>query len=76
METNISPVEHKSNGSVIVDGSISTNSIGKLKSKINLKIKNGYIEKFNTKSKSLNKKFKIYFTNIVKKERYWLKVWI
>ena len=69
VETNISPVEHKSNGSVIVDGSISTNSIGKLKSKINLKIKNGYIEKFNTKSKSLNKKFKNLFYKHSKKRK-------
>ncbi len=57
VETNISPIEHKSNGEIIVDGSISTNNIGKLKSKIILKIKNGCIEKFYTSNKSLSKKF-------------------
>ena len=69
VETNISPVEHKSNGDVIIDGSISTTSIGKLSSKINLKIKNGYIEKFDTKSETLKKKFKNLFNNYSKKRK-------
>jgi leucyl aminopeptidase (aminopeptidase T) len=43
IETNISPVENKSNGIVIVDGSVTCSEIGLLKQPIQLEIQNGRI---------------------------------
>ena len=70
VETNISPNEHESNGSIIIDGSITTKKIGKLKSKIILKINKGLIVDFYSKSKSLEKRFKNIFHRQNKKRRF------
>ena len=70
VETNISPIENRSNGTIEIDGSISTESIGKLNNnRIKLNIKKGQITKFETKNKSLNKKFAKLFFKKNKKRR-------
>lgn len=56
-ETNISPNEFKSNGKIVLDGSVSLEKIGKLNSKIILIIKKGMIFSSFSKDKVLLKKF-------------------
>jgi len=46
IETNIAPLETKSNGKIVVDGSITHKKIGKLDQPISLTIKNGKIINF------------------------------
>ena len=46
MEVNISPIENKSNGIIIIDGSITHPSLGLIKKPVKLDIKDGSIIKF------------------------------
>lgn len=46
IEVNVSPIEHLSNGTVVVDGSIPMPEIGLIKEKIELTIEDGRIVKF------------------------------
>ena len=50
MEVNISPIENKSNGIIIIDGSITHPSMGLIKDPIELDIRNGSIKNFSNTS--------------------------
>ena len=54
IETNIAPLETKTNGKIVVDGSIPHAKIGKLESPIILTIKNGKIVKFEGNKKIIS----------------------
>mgnify|MGYP001215032631 CR=1 FL=1 len=69
VETNISPIENKSFGNIEIDGSISTETIGKLNNKIKLVIKNGKLKSFKTKNNLLKNKFNKIFHKKNKKRR-------
>lgn len=64
IESNISPKEKKSNGTLVINGSVADQSIGLIKDPIKLEIKNGKIIKINSTSKKnlflLNNIFKRY----------------
>jgi leucyl aminopeptidase (aminopeptidase T) len=68
-ETNISPIENQSNGNIIIDGSVANENIGKIKSKLKLKILNGKIKNFSTIDVSLKKKIKNLFNKKNKKRK-------
>lgn len=51
IESNISPKEKKSNGTLVINGSVADQSIGLIKDPIKLEIKNGKIIKINSASK-------------------------
>jgi 2,5-dihydroxypyridine 5,6-dioxygenase len=48
IETNVAPVEHKSNGVVVVDGSIPCEVLGLLKENVRVTVKGGYITDIST----------------------------
>lgn len=54
-ESNISPIENKSNGLIVVNGSIANDNIGLLKDPVYLSIKNGKIIKVVSKSNKIKK---------------------
>ena len=54
IEANIAPLETKTNGKIVVDGSIPHRTIGKLESPIILTIKNGKIIKFEGNNKIIS----------------------
>lgn len=51
IETNISPIENKSNGIIVVDGSIPCKELGLINEKIKLVLENGIIKKIDTYTK-------------------------
>ena len=59
IESNISPIEFKSNGKIVVDGSIPHPSIGLLRENVMLKIENGCIKSI--KASTFLKKNKLNF---------------
>ena len=63
IESNIAPIENKSNGVIVVDGSVTSKNIGLLKTPLILNIKNGKIIEI----KSKNNKNKNYVNQILGK---------
>ncbi len=55
IESNISPIENKSNGILIVNGSIADEKIGLLKHQVLIQLKNGSIINIKSKSKKIVK---------------------
>ena len=68
IEANIAPVENKSNGVIVVDGSIPYPGLGKLKAPVTLTIKNGVIVSIEG-TKSYVKKLKDLFRQYGKKSK-------
>ena len=56
IETNISPLEEKSEGVIIIDGSITCNEIGLIEHDVSLLINKGYIQKTNCEDKDIENK--------------------
>lgn len=72
IETNISPNEKKSNGRLVIDGSITHPTLGKLKKKdeVVFIIKNGLIKSFECKNDIIKNKIKkLFFTKVSSKRR-------
>ena len=53
IETNVAPVEHKSNGVIIVDGSIPCEVLGLLKENVQVTVEGGYITDISTNSEGV-----------------------
>jgi len=67
IESNISPIEFKSNGKIVVDGSIPHPSIGLLRENVMLKIENGCIKSIKA-SPFLKKKISLIFNSVPQKK--------
>ena len=70
IETNISPIEEESNGKIIVDGSITVESIGLLKTPVELEIIDGKIKSFKSKDQIIKKNIEEIFSNIKNPKAY------
>lgn len=64
IEANIAPIENRTNGSIIVDGSITDNRIGLLKETVVLEIKNGFVNKISCENKQIEKEIKKIFEEV------------
>ena len=63
IEANIAPVENETNGIIVVDGSISHPSIGKLSSPVSLTIKKGKLESLKGDEKTIQSIEKLFQSN-------------
>ena len=72
IETNISPIEEDSNGKIIVDGSITVDSIGLLKIPVELEIINGKIKSFKSEDQIIKQRCEEIFSNIRNPNAYYL----
>ena len=70
IESNISPIEQESNGTIVVDGSITTDSIGLLKCPVELTIKFGKITSFTSSDKYMQKVCQDLFIKIGDEKAY------
>jgi len=61
IEANVSPIEFKSNGRAVINGSVTHPSIGKLNTKVIFEIKNGFIVDIISENKNIEKKVKKIF---------------
>ncbi len=70
VESNISPVEEESEGLIVVDGSITIDSIGLLKTPVELEIKKGSIKNFKSKDSYLQETCENIFMKIRNSKAY------
>ncbi len=72
IEANVAPVEDKSCGLLVIDGSITDYRLGLLQNPVKLIIKNGRIQSFETRDKKVLEQINVIFENVNSDKAYYI----